>query len=178
MGWEEASDGGTWSSDRRPRLFRRHVSNYVGIRDALAEFHAASEIREKLLSEIPGIIFINHLAERIGYERFREIVIPRDDQSRPFGRHTFENRVIEIISEALSGSLTAAGRKTARRSGGPQELLFDVLTQLDFSPSQAMEGLVYLYGETEQSRAALQAIEAAEAWENAHFRATIANLFG
>jgi hypothetical protein len=178
MGWTEESGGSFWSEDRRPRQFRRLVTNYVGLRDALSEFDENVGAGRRSHSDVPGGIFLHYLAERIGYEKFREIVTPHDGQVKPYGKHAFENSVVGKLAEELSAALTDEGKRYARRFGGPEKLLLGLLTHLDTSASQAMEEFLHLYGETEGAVAVLESIEKAQEQDIASFRANISNMFG
>lgn len=171
MGWREEDRGGPWNRDRRPDLFRRIVSGYLGTRDALAELEASGEAVQKPRREIPRDLFVDFLAERIGYEKFRQIFIPADGQIKPTGKHGFEDRVIKGITEALSESLTAEGRDFARQFGGAEKLTMFILAKLDLSASEAMKALVTVYGETDGLEATQKAIEEAESRERVLFRA-------
>jgi hypothetical protein len=98
MGWVERVNAANWTPKMRPVLFRELISNYVAARDELASSALYSLERE----QSPSKIFINYVAERIGYEKFRGIAIPDDGHRQYARKHAFENKVIRNLAISLS----------------------------------------------------------------------------
>ena len=179
-GWEEPDDdyGGAWDRQRHPVIFRRALPRYIADRDALNRYPLDDDTRSRHFFSLPADLFLDHLVERLGYERFRAIVVPGDDAVKGFGKYFHEGRVIAGIAEALHDSLTEKGRLLIKRWGSEPEGVREALATLDRSASTAFGALVLLYGETAGTARAREAIQDAENSEAARFHSGIKAVSG
>jgi hypothetical protein len=89
--------------------FKNLICSYISKRDVIEEMGRAYDF----FPRHPDDNFIHLLVERIGYERFREIVLPGEDQDIPDEKGGFEKKVIANITSAIIGTIA----KNADASG-------------------------------------------------------------